>query len=115
MAFIMIPNRFDRETRKEVRAISRSNEALVKEVMYLEKELDRLTLITQAVWELVQSKTGLEDADLEDLVEEIDLRDGKLDGKITPQPQTCNDCGRTKSVRTQMCFFCGHVTGAPSA
>lgn len=111
MPFIMIPNRLvDKEARREVRAISRSNEELVQEVGYLEKELDRLTLITQAMWELLQAKTGLEDDDLAQLVEEIDLRDGKLDGKITPQPETCADCGRTKSIRTQMCFFCGHVT-----
>jgi rubrerythrin len=39
-------------------------------------------------------------------IEEIDLRDGKADGKES-QPTVCPDCGHTISKRRSNCFYCG--------
>lgn len=39
---------------------------------------------------------------------EIDLSDGKLDGKVREQPgvSACASCGRTLSKRHARCFYC---------
>lgn len=39
-------------------------------------------------------------------IEEIDLRDGKLDGKYTPT-NTCGNCSRTIAPRHSKCVYCG--------
>ena len=98
----------DKETTEEIRAVSAKNTALVSKVDYLEDDINRLTLITQALWELLQKKVGIEESELTDLIEEIDLRDGVLDGKITKKPQKCSKCKQSVSLKTNVCFYCGH-------
>ena len=41
------------------------------------------------------------------LIEEIDLRDGKLDGRMASVPPKCAQCSRTVSARTGTCIYCG--------
>ena len=41
-------------------------------------------------------------------VEEIDLRDGRRDGKLTKNVTECPVCQRTMSRRYGRCFYCGH-------
>lgn len=109
--FTVIPleNRdIDRDTREKIRAVSTVNAALVSQVEYLEGNIDRLTLITQALWELLQKKIGIAESELTALIEEIDLRDGVLDGKVTKEPQKCSKCNQSVSIRTNVCFYCGH-------
>ena len=61
------------------------------------KNTERLYLVVQAMWELLKDKAGLTDADLDAKVQEIDMRDGRLDGQDSTQtdPLTCRQCGRT--------------------
>ena len=61
------------------------------------KNTERLYMVVQAMWELLKEKAGLTDADLEAKVQEIDMRDGRLDGQDLTQtvPLTCRQCGRT--------------------
>ena len=98
----------DKEATEKIRAVSAENTALVSKVEYLEDNIDRLTLITQALWELLQKKVGIEESELTALIEEIDLRDGVLDGKITKKPQKCSKCNQSVSIKTNVCFYCGH-------
>jgi hypothetical protein len=44
--------------------------------------------------------------DLMSLIAQIELRDGKLDGKVATVPQTCNMCRRVVSNRTSICLYC---------
>jgi ribosomal protein S27AE len=74
----------------------------------LQDRLDRLTLVTQAMWELVQEKTGLKESDLMEHVQNLDLRDGVADGKVTRTVSRCPQCQRTMSPRHQRCLYCGH-------
>jgi len=87
--------------------LTRDSDNTKREVDDLQGQLARLHLITQALWELVQSQTDLKDEDLLKMIHEIDQRDGKLDGKYNPTPEKCVQCGRVVSIRTNVCIYCG--------
>ena len=61
----------------------------------------------QAMWELLESRTKFTQDDLEKKMEEIDLRDGIKDGKISKTVATCPSCGRKTSIRRPTCLYCG--------
>jgi hypothetical protein len=71
------------------------------------EHLDKLLLICQAMWELVKEKTDLKDEDLLKMVTELDLKDGKPDGKYTKPPVDCPKCGAKICRKFNRCFFCG--------
>ena len=74
----------------------------------VEDRLDRLTLICMAMWELLRDNTKFTEVDLMSKVQEIDLRDGTPDGKVTATVSKCTKCGRTMSPRHQACLYCGN-------
>ena len=70
-------------------------------------DVDRLFMITQALWELLKEKHGYTDESLMKKITEIDLRDGKLDGKTARKERpNCPSCGR-KMGRHPTCLYCG--------
>ena len=80
------------------------------------KNTERLYLVVQAMWELLKEKAGLTDADLDAKVQEIDMRDGRLDGQDSTQtgPLTCRQCGRTILSGQAQCSWCGtQAEGGP--
>jgi len=81
--------------------------SLSSEVQYLKDELLRLYLITESLWELLKNRFDVTDSELKDIIQEIDMRDGKIDGKAIPEPQICPSCQRPVSIRTNRCIFCG--------
>jgi hypothetical protein len=80
---------------------------VVESVDDLRDQLDRLQLICEAMWTVVKRRTGADERELTRLIEEIDLRDGKLDGRAAPAAQACARCKRVVSVRTGVCLYCG--------
>ena len=74
-----------------------------------QKNTERLYMVVQAMWELLREKVGMTDADLEAKIHEIDLRDGRLDGKDASQTAThaCRQCGRTILSGQSVCSWCG--------
>lgn len=83
-------------------------ERSVTEISDLKRKADALTIACQALWEIVKSQSNLEDSVLLKKMQEIDGRDGKIDGKISKTLLTCSKCKRkTNSQRTQ-CLYCGH-------
>lgn len=85
---------------------SKANEQQNK-IRDLEKRLDHLTIYVQAMWELIRENTRLEDSDIEVRVQEIDLRDGKADGKINALVRLCPACERKNSSTKKQCIYCG--------
>jgi hypothetical protein len=71
------------------------------------KHLDKLGLICQAMWTLIKEKTDLTDEDLLKMVTELDLKDGKLDGKYTKPPVDCPNCDAKICKKFNRCLFCG--------
>lgn len=80
---------------------------VANEIQVLRQRVDSLALKSQALWELLQDTTGLTDEQLQERVLDVDARDGKIDGKITPRPVPCKECGRPTSPRRSGCLYCG--------
>jgi ribosomal protein S27AE len=78
-----------------------------RECNNLEDRLDKLLLACTALWELLRDRTDLTEDDLLAKVQEVDLRDGQADGKITKTVKKCPRCGRTMSPRHGECLYCG--------
>ena len=92
--------------------IARNNdESIRRDVLRLESKLEGLSLMCQALWELLSEKTNLRLADIEAKVAEIDLRDGQKDGKLADRSSKCENCGRQRLARQQVCMFCGAEIG----
>lgn len=70
------------------------------DVRRLEAKIDSLALVTQAMWELIETHTNLTDADIRAKIAEIDERDGV--------PTQCGGCGRAAHSRVANCMYCGH-------
>lgn len=71
-------------------------------------DIERLLMITEAFWTLLKQQHGYTDTDLAKLVTEIDLRDGRLDGRVAPSPpQPCPFCGHTLAKKRPFCIYCG--------
>lgn len=88
----------------EVRQNAQGQARAVKE---LERHIGRLSLLNQALWELLRERLNLTDAELQAKVNEIDLRDGVQDGAITSGPLQCPKCGRISNSRYAKCLYCG--------
>jgi hypothetical protein len=79
----------------------------------LEHQVARLTLLNQALWELLRERLNLTDAELERVIREVDLRDGVEDGKMTITPLECPTCGRISSSKHWKCLYCGQLFEKP--
>lgn len=82
-------------------------------VLSVDDRVDRLTLIVEAMWELLEESGYTEEA-LQAKVEEIDGRDGRTDGKVTRQPVKCRKCGSSSPAGRSACQMCGEpLAGGP--
>ena len=71
----------------------------------IEEKIDSLYLMNLAALELLEEQ-GVSRQKILNKIEEIDLRDGKADGKVSPVSE-CNECGHRISQRRPHCFYCG--------
>ena len=79
------------------------------EVAELERVIDSLALACQAMWELVREQGNLTDEVLLKRMQEVDLRDGKRDGRIGANASTCPACSRANNSRHERCVYCGEL------
>jgi hypothetical protein len=78
----------------------------------LARQLRKMALVNQALYELLKERTGISDEDLRRRIREIDLRDGTADGKLDASPLRCPKCGGAVTAGALTCPTCG-VTIAP--
>jgi hypothetical protein len=78
------------------------------QVEQMQVDINRLMLCTQALWELLMEQHGYTEEQLVKRITEIDMRDGKLDGKISVQgPVACPECCRANTRKRVACLYCG--------
>ena len=78
------------------------------DIEYLKYDIERLLLITEALWQILKEKHGYDDNELIRRVAEIDLRDGQLDGRVAKSPPTeCPNCHRPMIMHRPICMYCG--------
>ncbi|MCA8917308.1 MAG: hypothetical protein KDB90_18100 [Planctomycetes bacterium] len=76
------------------------------ELSRLESKVDGLALICQALVELLQEQGGVSDEEIARRIDEIDLRDGRADGRLTGGPIPCPECARPAHTRQRVCMYC---------
>lgn len=84
-----------------------SVERMGDDIRAVGRQVEMLAITCQALWELLREQTGLRDQDVLRKVQEIDLRDGSADGKMTQQVNSCAACGRPNNSRRSACLYCG--------
>ncbi|MHC4697099.1 MAG: hypothetical protein ACYTFA_10180, partial [Planctomycetota bacterium] len=73
----------------------------------VEDRLDRALLACEAMWSILRDKLGVTDIELVERINDVDLSDGKLDGKVRKTAVACPKCHRTISQRFPKCMYCG--------
>jgi hypothetical protein len=85
----------------------------------LNDRIERLVLVTEAMWELMSERLGISAADLAARVREIDARDGHIDGKRGEASEApmiqCPSCQAVVPRGKTTCQFCGADVPAAKA
>lgn len=76
-------------------------------IVRLEQKYGKMLLICEALWSLLREKQGMSENDLVERVNQIDLTDGTLDGRVRRPPMECPKCKRTTPRRLYECIYCG--------
>ncbi len=71
-------------------------------------DIDRLLLITEALWTLAKQQNGYTDDVLVKLIQDIDHRRSAASGVgIKDPPVACPACGRPNAAARNFCMYCG--------
>ena len=71
-------------------------------------DIDRLLMITEAMWTLMKQEHGYTDDVLVKLIEQIESRKVVVDGvAVKAPPLTCPSCGRANQANRPFCIYCG--------
>ena len=73
----------------------------------LSRRLEKLSIVCRAMWTLLQERTNISEKELIDRTTEIDLLDGKADGRVSVPAQECGKCRRTIAPHHVACLYCG--------
>lgn len=73
----------------------------------LQRQLAKMALVNQALYELVKEKLAISDEELRRKIREIDVRDGSEDGDLQGPPLRCPKCGSTMTAGALSCQSCG--------
>lgn len=97
----------ERRIRDASMQAGRAGEQAMGQVERLNDRIDALVLANMAMWTILRDKLGVRDEELEQRVRDLDLSDGKLDGKVRVAAWTCAKCARPNSPRHASCLYCG--------
>ena len=70
----------------------------------MQHDIDRLLMITEALWLFIKQQHGYADEDLVKVITEIDQRDAQQGAHV---PVTCPACGRSNTGKRARCIYCG--------
>jgi len=79
--------------------------AAKSEADLLKHDIDRLMMITEALWAFLKKQHGYSDDDLGKAISAIDLRHS---GAAKEAQEKCPSCGRMVSAHRRICLYCGN-------
>jgi hypothetical protein len=79
-------------------------EAAKSEADLLQHDIDRLLMISEALWNFLKKQHGYTDDDLVKAVGALDLRNSGADKDAQ---EKCPTCGRLVSAHRRLCLYCG--------
>jgi hypothetical protein len=84
------------------------------DVRLLRLDVERLMMITEALWTLLKEQHGYTDDELIKRVNKIDMRDGALDGQVAAElSPVCPQCHRQQPIKHRpLCLYCGSPVAA---
>lgn len=77
----------------------------------LEARMEALALACQSMWELLRDRSKLTEEDLLEKMQEVDLRDGQADGRMSKEAAVCSYCDRKSPAKRKSCIYCGKPIG----
>jgi len=91
-----------------VRAIDQRVDETELSAVSLRRDIEKLYLVVEALWSIVRAATDLKDEDLLKLMRDLDLQDGKSDGRNATHTaiRSCPKCGRTLLKGQTTCAYC---------
>ena len=108
--FDIYQHRRIRQTSDQVKLNERANEfrhrRSTDEIDQLHARIDRLVMVTEAMWNLIASRAELWDEDLMAQISTLDHADGTKDGRRQAEAADCA-CGAKVNPRASICAFCG--------
>ena len=110
----VIPNRHERNNARSARSATRfaANEAINirhkngRELSSIDDRIDRLSMLCEAMWELLSEETDLTEEDLKKRFAEVDERDGRKNFRRQRVAHDC-ECGAKVPPVRLTCQFCG--------
>lgn len=71
----------------------------------IRERLDYMSVVITAMCELLEN-VGFTETVLLEKIKEVDMRDGRLDGKLQ-KTKNCSSCGRVLAEHHLTCIYCG--------
>jgi len=102
------------EASRQAERAANKADRFADDIKTLERRLDRLALASQALWEMLREAGHHSEEALAAKMQEIDMRDGTADGKISRTIKTCQDCGRNSNNKRLECLYCGSPLPEPN-
>jgi len=93
------------EKRAEETYRKNKSQISIPEICDLDRKVNSLCMVVEALSELLEEH-GISKELIERKVEEIDLRDGVLDGQNIPI-SSCRKCKRKTKSQRPICMYCG--------
>jgi hypothetical protein len=101
------------EAQKGADQANRHSGHQAERIQELERAVQRLTLVSQALWEVLRGRLNIPEQELIAKIGEIDLRDGSKDGRIGHQVLSCPKCSRNLNTKNTHCVYCGAPVQKP--
>jgi hypothetical protein len=92
------------EEAMEAASDARHAVTLTDEVVH---RVERLALMSQALWSLLRDRLGVTDEELMDVAKDLDLSDGYRDGRVRHASRKCPSCHRMVGKHHLRCIYCG--------
>ena len=95
------------EAESVARNAERDGKQSERRIVALEQRIERLSLAVMALAEILRDDFHVSEEAIEAKLQAIDIRDGKLDGKLARSAKQCVSCQRANNSNRTACMYCG--------